>query len=156
MPKRGLELGSWLDRHAALPCGLDDREREWVLRIGLDRRGDAQDLALVDPWTRDDAGESRAAHRQGPGLVEDYDVEFAGPLERTKQLQESIERPDPRLVRKPDPRFNALGLGLLQLLAQLVVAEQRQLLLRHGRRPIAVRWEPVGADAASTVWSRPE
>ena len=71
----------------ATPGGFDDRTSQRVLRVGLDRRGDAKHVGLrrsVGP----NAGDDGAALRERAGLVEDHDLDLARPFEREAVLDE--------------------------------------------------------------------
>ena len=59
-----------------------------MLRVGLDRGRQGQDLVLRRALDGDDAGQRRLALRERAGLVEDDDVELARPLEGEAVLHE--------------------------------------------------------------------
>ena len=63
----------------------DDGPGERMLGVGLDRGGESQQLRLV---RRRDRDERRLALRERAGLVEDDDLELAGPFERDAVLHE--------------------------------------------------------------------
>jgi hypothetical protein len=59
-----------------------------VLRVSFDRRGEREQLVVVDARDSGHGGHDRLATGEGAGLVEDDDVELAGPLERQAVLDE--------------------------------------------------------------------
>ena len=73
---------------AAFLRGPHDRPRERVLRVGFDGRGEREQLVLVDARGGGHGGHDRLAAGERAGLVEDDDVELAGPLEREAVLDE--------------------------------------------------------------------
>ena len=82
-----LEVGGWPGLDTALLGAVDDRARERVLRVGLDRGREPEDALDVHRVGRH-VDEDRLALGQGPGLVEDHGVDGPGPLEREAVLDQ--------------------------------------------------------------------
>ena len=78
--------GSRLD--AACRGARDDRPRQRVLGVGLDRRGEPRAARRSSAGGRGHGRQDRLAQGERPGLVEDDDVELAGALERQAVLDQ--------------------------------------------------------------------
>jgi hypothetical protein len=89
-PPPGERLESLRGRHlrVGLSRGTDDRTGEGVLRVGFDGGGQAQDVHALDPESRDDVRDRRAPAREGPGLVEDDEVQIPCAFEREPVLDQ--------------------------------------------------------------------
>jgi hypothetical protein len=71
-----------------------DRPGQRVLRVGLDRTGDGEQLGLVEPDGRRDVGDDVLAAGEGAGLVEQHGVHGADLLQRETVLDEHARAAD--------------------------------------------------------------